>query len=215
MYVYLYWLRLFVYLCVGHETKDAHSGLEGLLVQQCWESAGSKSHFSFLKDPTFYLPLVDCSEMWRKRDNVDHDENDFDWQIIIMMTSMMMMITLVMMALIMMMMTVALTRGQLLCHPLPIIGEINRYTGGRSHTMIHYSILTSDIVTDNYTGIHYSTQWYIEQAKRIHCIVQCIFYTIIQWYTFTHFASLFPKYKRYKLQKCAGQSRMGNGGIIR
>ena len=28
-------------------------------------------------------------------------------------------------------------KGQLLCHPLPIIGEINRYTGGRSHTMIH------------------------------------------------------------------------------
>ena len=68
--------------------------------------------------------------MWRKRgSNVDHDGEASDLHFFMMMTSMM-----IMMMMMMMMMAVALMRGQLLCHPLPIIGEINRYTGGGAHT---------------------------------------------------------------------------------
>ena len=67
----------------------------------------------------FYDDLYDDYDLY---DDDFHDDHDASLMMTLMMT---------------MMMAVALTRGQLLCHPLPIIGEINRYTGGRSHTMIH------------------------------------------------------------------------------
>ena len=45
VFVFVFVFRVFVYLCVsvGHiKTKEGHSGLvEGLLVQQCWESASA------------------------------------------------------------------------------------------------------------------------------------------------------------------------------
>ena len=69
--------------------------------------------------------------MWRKRgSNVDHDGEASDLHFFMMMTSMMIM----MMMMMVMMMAVALIRGNYCVTPLPIIGEINRYTGGGAHT---------------------------------------------------------------------------------
>ena len=144
-----------LYLCVSvcQDKRVSHSGLEGLLVQQCWESA-SKSHFSFRKDSTSYLLPWNVEKKRRNRtwwwwgfwstfydlyddvfkddydmydDDIDdfHDDfndddidNDDDGSCI--------------------------DKGQLLCHPLPIIGEINRYTGGSLNTQWYNDTRCSD-----------------------------------------------------------------------